>query len=1798
MSNEYILSKEDINLLDSRTSSEEFAPDSLQSSNDYSELKQPEQVEDVKPDTMPQKNLINTSGAAEIPKGEALSITNNKNAFDSATNYAHIDSSKALRQSIGKYESSSDSNAVAGMGSSHGKDFNKMTINEVTEWQKTLPPNKKAAGKYQFIPETLLRMAKSAGLSGDEFYNEETQDKLAHKQLEELGLDDYQNGKITLEQFAKRVAGTWAAFPVLSDTTIEDKFGKRELKSGDSYYKGVGGNKANVTPEEFIKILQNIGAGEPLTQEVLNEDGTSKLTDQQKSQLTEIFAMNTAPTLQGGHNSYVTTDDKYDKEMNISLDRIGAYRAAKQSTWNKLGSAITRVGLNTGLSAVGYLAAIADVEDYNNQDDEVGNLVTNTMEEWKAHINKEYAPIYKKSNEHLAVNDAGWWLENGSSLVESIGAFALAGIATGGTATWLAGVAGLGAMGSALATLATATALNQAEGVTSGAQVYKDIYKYHIDAGKSDKQAKSIASRAAARTIDVNRINILLNLTSANMFVKAGGGIAGTGRNIMKGISTLATRNKVVGESGQEFLEEEINLIADKAGRAFGKGQKYGMSEIMEDLNTAEAAEAGLLGAIGGAGQTIVSAGIGNIDSERYTGKYVQQQKDFNEQQEYIKQLEESFAAHDIPGAINIFASKDSQKKTAEEVRNIVLTAQDENRDLTEEEKAKVSKATESDLTNHAILGLQSGTIGKVVELYENIANLSEEEAAAKGLMQKDVKPTDPGYYKNKANEALEILTKAELQYNKSAKFKSNRIPVTLNRVNRDLESERLDKRINDVSEIEAEIALDKANGKPENVAKVSDITLSKAEVRAGKEKLKIFDEQYRKLTDPAEIKKTAQNNKGRQYESAIEAMANTESAEELYKAIEKEDFAPDHKEALNNKLTKQVDKIKVAEAEATKEEDKKANDVVVAERVEANNERIVGSKEDAQAQLDKLNGVTEDGENIPPTTETPALTSEVVEKADNFNIAKGVVLYDNPDFSDKGMTIKSFSAEGSGSKQYLKGILFIDNDTGKELWWNSNSKWNWEDMFVKKLPKPTEESAELEKLNKNNEEIEKESEWELVETIGSELSYGETGEPTPEADVDVDFMAEQRQDEGENTSNNEFLNQVSEDNKTVPGARGIEALNEINKNSEAYSEWLFSPSSKVGTKVRIVPLFKYGMDKAVYQSGGVPLGNINYEVQFLNEDGTPITINGEPVTTELWTTRRNSKNDKGPRENNPAAQLMLETQREVIADKLRRGETVETRVSHQLPAAFKETKGQNNNIPEAFDMSVEDLNFGVVRHDGNYSKTSNTKTTDSDLSAFPAAPKLAGRIYIKIPNNVGQLIPALLNIRHLNDAESDLIIDLYSEMLKNPEEFRLTEVSKALWKRFQEVVPGEAQEMLGNIPNYDSLINFLVYADNNSINPDKNFVYTDGVLSFGTQKATGEDIDTQKAALKEFLMITQRRKVDINKLSDKKSEYRKHIVNNDILTTDIDKGPVNFTRAADTKNARFKGSVYLAPIADPNVEALTQASGEDIKIGDTVIKADKPAPQTSEVKTPTVIATGPKTFLPSPNEDGTFDGNYETQSFKKSESVYELRSLGNGEYEFDISKDETTVQRALSYADVFIDPVANWDMNSEESGKFITTIKKGKLQKTDKGFKVIEKPIFKVTKTQEDYVAPKKQTKQTSGVESKRKFQNKVYIKAYDELRNKPESKLKSTLETSNESAKSGGQSSPISVARSFIARKILDGKTKELDAQYAKQIPQTTKKKEVDVSMVTKAPIKKVRGNQKFAKFVKNNNKPKTDC
>ena len=78
--------------------------------------------------------------------------------------------------------------------------------------------------------------------------------------------------------------------------------------------------------------------------------------------------------------------------------------------------------------------------------------------------------------------------------------------------------------------------------------------------------------------------------------------------------------------------------------------------------------------------------------------------------------------------------------------------------------------------------------------------------------------------------------------------------------------------------------------------------------------------------------------------------------------------------------------------------------------------------------------------------------------------------------------------------------------------------------------------------------------------------------------------------------------------------------------------------------------------------------------------------------------------------------------------------------------------------------------------------------------------------------------------------------------------------------------------------------------------------------------------------------------------------------------------------------------------------------------------------------------------------------------------------------------------------------------------------------------------------------------TQQTSEVTSDREFQPKLYIKAYDELRNSSKEELQKVLDRIRSAAMSNARQTPISTARSFIASKILKGKTKELDAKYAK--------------------------------------------
>ena len=137
-------------------------------------------------------------------------------------------------------------------------DFSKMTIQEYFERSK-LPSTDEnrvfAAGKYQIIPETMAFLIKKNGMNPEKtLLTPDTQDALfdAIIKYKRPIVNDYLTGKTNDRDAALlALAQEFASVGVPYDMTVKGK----KLKKGDSYYSGVGGNKARNSPDNLGKAL-------------------------------------------------------------------------------------------------------------------------------------------------------------------------------------------------------------------------------------------------------------------------------------------------------------------------------------------------------------------------------------------------------------------------------------------------------------------------------------------------------------------------------------------------------------------------------------------------------------------------------------------------------------------------------------------------------------------------------------------------------------------------------------------------------------------------------------------------------------------------------------------------------------------------------------------------------------------------------------------------------------------------------------------------------------------------------------------------------------------------------------------------------------------------------------------------------------------------------------------------------------------------------------------------------------------------------------------------------------------------------------------------------------------------------------------------------------------------------------------------------------------------------------------------------------------------------------------------------
>lgn len=146
-----------------------------------------------------------------------------------------------------------------------------MTLNQVLAYQEQMRNSKNypsdAVGKYQVIGSTLQGAITNLKLDGNQKFDQKTQDKIYEDYLiggKRKGVMDYITGKTNnLLQAMLEMAQEFASFPVPFDLhraaniTRAGKviWDERDVKKGESYYIGSGGNQAHVKLEQSAKAL-------------------------------------------------------------------------------------------------------------------------------------------------------------------------------------------------------------------------------------------------------------------------------------------------------------------------------------------------------------------------------------------------------------------------------------------------------------------------------------------------------------------------------------------------------------------------------------------------------------------------------------------------------------------------------------------------------------------------------------------------------------------------------------------------------------------------------------------------------------------------------------------------------------------------------------------------------------------------------------------------------------------------------------------------------------------------------------------------------------------------------------------------------------------------------------------------------------------------------------------------------------------------------------------------------------------------------------------------------------------------------------------------------------------------------------------------------------------------------------------------------------------------------------------------------------------------------------------------------
>ena len=469
---------------------------------------------------------------------------------------------------------------------------------------------------------------------------------------------------------------------------------------------------------------------------------------------------------------------------NMSLEEMNQMRFENQTLGQEVGHALGRVGVNILPQILSGYASMVDIPGYFDAEHAANNTIVNWADSLKKDVDENMFPIYTDPNgDTMDLTSSAWWASRGSGLVESVGSFLAQGAGMGkalniigeGIGTFTKGAKLLSTiekipgvksgadvmtrLGQGTKGLAGAIALNQSEAVIEATQVYKQTYEDGLKANLNEQEARERAANAAATTMNLNRINILLNLSSASAFLTP----LKTTRNLLKEVTTAGTIAHIGKEMGQEAAEELINHVASQAGIAEGKKKEYTLNDAFKDMGSMQGIEAAFLGAIGGMAQTTgtnllqattFGPGATTDENGNKISKRAWQNQQYQKQQEVINDL------------------KSKGVKINEALKNVKDSAVYYN-ELSEAIKSgdttKAKELMDNAFETQVLKAAESGTAGVLEELYQAEA-------------RRDVNEVGEEYIQN-AKDAVKNLRQLEGIYNNYSNY-TNVQDIFYNRAN------------------------------------------------------------------------------------------------------------------------------------------------------------------------------------------------------------------------------------------------------------------------------------------------------------------------------------------------------------------------------------------------------------------------------------------------------------------------------------------------------------------------------------------------------------------------------------------------------------------------------------------------------------------------------------------------------------------------------------------------------------------------------------------------------------------------------------------------------------------------------------------------------------------------------------------------------------------------------------------------------------------------------------------------------